>query len=416
MTFSAEVFASADRVCSHLVLDDNTYTNRTWADVSCFAVSEIHVMEVEFLSNMRYNLMASQLDWQDWLSKLSSFHNYYERALTVPASSAVIPSPINNPFNSPLPSPTRAMVPQTAEFPLPSTPSATTHLSPSSCRSQNLAAFHANAISPLAAKPGLRIDGSRKRSPEVDLAEHPAKRHVPPRLGHVAAPGLTSRPNAPAEAARLALQPRLFTNSSGNPGLQPQAYSSTFAATSGHGQNLVSLPPLQPGVRAMSAVYPTTSETIVQPPPYVPATVAATSLPPSTIPGGPPVVSHVPMVFGTPVKHQSPACLAPFTSSPLAEFGPASAMPTPISNSPSVYLQQRTSPYRPIRNVNTLLYPPPSASLDQYHLSVPMQPTQMHYQPLGRRNDVRTGVVPEFLLYNHGHKSTPSHAAPHGQY
>ncbi|UKZ64103.1 uncharacterized protein TrAtP1_005322 [Trichoderma atroviride] len=80
---------------------------------------------------------------------------------------------------------------------------------------------------------------------------------------------------------------------------------------------------------------------------------------------------------------------------------------TPISHSPSVYLQQRASPYRPIRHVNRLLYPPPSASLDQYHLAVPVQPTQMHYQPLGRRNDLRTGVVPEFVVYNRGQQSLP---------
>jgi hypothetical protein len=76
-------------------------------------------------------------------------------------------------------------------------------------------------------------------------------------------------------------------------------------------------------------------------------------------------------------------------------MGNGTGVRTPISNSPSVYLQQRPSPYKPVRHVNTLLYPPPSAFLHEYHFSnVP--PTQMHYQPLGRRNEFRTGVVPEF--------------------
>merc|ERR1712000_643487 len=98
---------------------------------------------------------------------------------------------------------------------------------------------------------------------------------------------------------------------------------------------------------------------------------------------------------------------APYsTASPLPDhFGPGSVMSTPmahtpISNSPTFYLQQRHSPYKPIRHVNTLLYPPPSASLDQYHMQVPLPPTQMHYQPIGRRNDVRTGVVPEYMMYS----------------
>ncbi|KAJ2957352.1 hypothetical protein NQ176_g11251 [Zarea fungicola] len=58
-------------------LDDNTYTNKTWAEVSTFAVQEIHVMEVEFLSNMRYNLLASKEEWEMWLAKLACFHEYY---------------------------------------------------------------------------------------------------------------------------------------------------------------------------------------------------------------------------------------------------------------------------------------------------------------------------------------------------
>jgi hypothetical protein len=78
---------------------------------------------------------------------------------------------------------------------------------------------------------------------------------------------------------------------------------------------------------------------------------------------------------------------------------------TPISHSPSIYLQQRNSPYKPVRHVNTLLYPPPSAFLQHYNLPNPVLPNQMHYQPLGKRNEYRTGIVPEFLhrpsLYQH---------------
>ncbi|PHH58882.1 hypothetical protein CDD80_1940 [Ophiocordyceps camponoti-rufipedis] len=87
-------------------LDDNTYTNKTWAEVSCFAVQEIHVMEVEFLSNMRYNLLASKDEWEGWLVKLACFHEYYDRALKLPASPIRHPSPAALAFGSPGPSPT----------------------------------------------------------------------------------------------------------------------------------------------------------------------------------------------------------------------------------------------------------------------------------------------------------------------
>jgi vacuolar-type H+-ATPase subunit C/Vma6 len=63
------------------VLDDNTYTNKTWAEVSGISVGEIHVMEVEFLSNMRYSLLASAEQWKEWQLKLGKFGDYFERAM-----------------------------------------------------------------------------------------------------------------------------------------------------------------------------------------------------------------------------------------------------------------------------------------------------------------------------------------------
>jgi hypothetical protein len=63
-----------------IVLDDNHYTNRTWAEVSCFKYEEVHVMEVEFLSNMRYNLFVSEDAWDAWITQLAKYYEYYERA------------------------------------------------------------------------------------------------------------------------------------------------------------------------------------------------------------------------------------------------------------------------------------------------------------------------------------------------
>ena len=403
---------------SYAVLDDNTYTNKTWAEVSCFAVTEIHVMEVEFLSNMRYNLLASKGEWENWLLKLASFHEYYERASTMLVSPIVVNSPTNQGVNSPFLPPARGAVPQNPEFTLASTQVVASRLSPTSGHNQNWTAYQANAVSPLATKPATSGLGSRKRSPDPgELAEHPAKRIAPPRLGQVAMPGMTARPNGPAESARLSV-PQLSVVTtmpqSAAPILpsqqqqQQQQYSTPggyMPAAPAQAPNFVSLPPLQLGVRAMSTVFqPTTPVGI--PHPAVPGSTGTISTP-STYHGAG-VPTHPGMTYGTPTKHQSPANLAPYAPSPMAEFPPGSAVLTPISNSPSFYLQQRASPYKPIRHVNTLLYPPPSASLDQYHLAVPVQPTQMHYQPLGRRNDVRTGVVPEFVLYNRGqHQPLP---------
>lgn len=349
-------------------------------------------MEVEFLSNMRYNLTATATQWEQWLDKLACFREYYERALRAPASPILVASPNGKGYNSPIPSPT-GKIPSA----VPSLPVTPTH-------TQNWSAYQANAVSPLATKPNVSFPIIRKRGPEEDAIDHPAKRPAPIRAP-LNIPVVNIRPSSSAvEASRAPPRLTLVTE-------QPQHLSTTYTPTSAFSQTPqqlvtgpqgpISLPPLQPGVRAMSTVYQPTPVSLVQQPTLAAPTSAAMA----------PVnySSHAPMHFGTPNKHHGPATLAPYNSSPLldhlANQGQGVHTPiahTPISNSPSVYLQQRPSPYKPVRHVNTLLCPPPSASLEQYHLSVPVPPTQMHYQPLGRPNDLRTGIVPEFLVYGRG--------------
>lgn len=402
-------------------LDDNTYTNKTWAEVSCFAVQEIHVMEVEFLSNMRYNLLASKEEWEHWIVKLSSFHEYYDRASKVAASPIQKLSPTHEAVHAPVLSPT------TGGF-LSYTPSMKSNLSPSSRQSQNVFTHQTNATSPLASKVSIPRPSSRKRSPDTDLAEHPAKRHMQSVQGARALQSMPSaRLNGSLDSTRLPVPHlSLVTNQQLSTG---HLYSPSNA---GNSQQMVSLPPLQPGLRAMSSVYQASSGAggVHQPQSVVPVNATAPAPAPASIPpaGASYSMATLPtqtsIGYGTPTKHHSPGRLLPnYGSSPLVDsFGPGSAVHTPvvhtpISNSPSVYLQDRASPYKPIRHVNRLLYPPPSASLDRYHLSIPVHPNQMHYQPIGRRHDLRTGVVPEFVVYNRSQQQTlASHGMPPGHY
>lgn len=370
----------------HPVLDDNTYTNKTWAEVSCFTVQEIHVMEVEFLSNMRYNLLTSKAEWDGWLVKLARFHDYYQTACLALSSPMYAQSPSHK-SQSPLASPTSATVSDFSLYaPGPN------QLSPtSSSHSQAWNAYQANTTSPLAYKPAMRPALSRKRSHDEDLIDHPAKRQVPAHPTHTVQP--VDR-NTISEHKLAAPQLSVVTSMP-----QHSAYAQPTSAYSA-APPTVSLPPLHHGTRAMASVYPQSTASAplsAGPVPQATPVFANTS--------GMPPQAHV-IGTTTPSKRRSPGSLAHFMSSPMVEpFGPASALHTPhaltpLANSPSVYLQQRASPYRPIRHVNTLLYPPPSASLDQYHISVPLPPSQMHYQPLGRRYDLRTGIVPEFVRYN----------------
>lgn len=363
---------------------------------------EIHVMEVEFLSNMRYNLLATKDQWDEWLDKLACFREYYDRAARIPASPIHVPSPTGHAY-SPVPSPTASMHPSSN---LPVTPTVTTNFSPISNHSQNWTSYQANTVSPLAAKPAIAFPIARKRSPEGDADYHPAKRPAPHRVPpiapvtvlpsrHAASQGESSRLPVPHLTLVTEQPPPAQAYSSVNGYSQAQTSQPMVQAPQGH----VSLPPLHTGVRAMATVY------------QAPVTMShqQSALPATTGVGlTTNYASHGPGSLATSNKHHSPGSLGQYKSSPMSEhFSQASAVPTPlahtpISHSPSVYLQQRPSPYKPVRHVNTLLYPPPSASLDQYHLSVPVAPAQMHYQPLGRRNDLRTGVVPEFLVFNRG--------------
>ncbi|KAI8960389.1 hypothetical protein F5Y11DRAFT_358478 [Daldinia sp. FL1419] len=368
-------------------LDDNTYTNHTWAEVSSIAVKEIHVMEVEFLSNMRYSLMVTKEQWEEWLKKLACFHEYCERAVieekrrnAPPPMPMNIPSPTHTRFASPLPSPTN-MVPSTGQgAPL----ALAAAYSPNSImHAQNWNNYHpTSSVSPLATKPSLGHPMVRKRGLEGGDMVEPAPKRVPRQPLATTIPP-NQQPNLSAGPLRLPV-PHLTLDTT-QAGVPP-----VFPPQSTYTQPTVSLPPLGAGMKAMSTVYPTTTGWAPQGP------VLTTC--------GPQTPSYaVPANYGTPTKRHSPTTLTPYGSSPLAEGYGAH---TPISNSPLVYLQQRASPYKPVRRVNTLLNPPPSIPLSQYHLGS----SQMHYQPLGRRYDLRSGIVPEFLP-TYANQRPPSH--PH---
>lgn len=359
-------------------LDDNTYTNKTWAEVSGISVKEIHVMEVEFLSNMRYGLLTSKEQWQEWLHKLACYHKYVERARAEEAarqaqSTTVRLSSTQGRFTPPLPSPT-AVLPTSNH----GTPSLVAAYSPSSAAHNGWdSAYHAApAISPLALKPSLGHSLLRKRSWEGDDAVEPAAKKVTLAPSQTMVPSM--RPmTGNTEPVRLPA-PQLTLDTS------QAVLPHTYGQANYPSQPIVSLPPLNPGIRAMSTVYSTPTST------WAPTGTVLSTCGPQTPSYG------IPSNYGTPTKRHSPSSMAAFGSSPLAEVY---ASHTPISNSPSVYLQQRASPYKPVRRVNTLLNPPPSIPLSEYHLGS----SQMHYQPIGRRNDLRSGIVPEFLS-GYGHQ------------
>lgn len=353
---------------SALVLDDNTYTNKTWAEVSGIAVQEIHIMEVEFLSNIRYDLFASEAEWSRWHTKLGLFGDYFNQALMLPVESdtpVLRFSPPRFQLHSPsskLPSPpSDGLRPQsqpTWYMPVPglpypvSSPAGEAPLGATRKRSRE----DENELQPM--KRAARCPGQPTPAP---LTVPSTAMNAMPTLPPVLTP--TSAPVAPAPGAgAFSRLPPPNLPPSSNP--MPQSLPSTAVSQ-------LPVPALMP------PVYNRPSNWAQQMPPA--------ALPPVTsglcnTPSHPELGRH----------HQSPFGVSSAAVSPAVS---AYSVHTPQTHlSPSFFLANRNSPYRPVRSVHTLLIPPPSTSLQQQR-SVPFD--HMHYLPLGKGSaDRKTGLLP----------------------
>lgn len=338
-------------------LDDNTYTNKTWAEVSGISVNEIHIMEVEFLSNMRYELYASLAEWEEWKSKLGRFGSFYDKASRVNQSSG----------NSPTTPVTQAL-----PIKLPSPPSGHTPISGSYANLPNpMHTLPHLPRSPVRQPPGVDYSMARKRSLDISSDLPPAKR-------------IHSSLSASTHVSPTVMTPNsMFTPGSANTATSydsvrvPQLPLPTLPNPANrNGSQLAPLP--LPGPRAMSAVYPNTT---------------GHSQPVTQITAGPPNMPLMPnpgmgvMASGSLVPSRAGSA----HTSPTNLYG--SGTPTRPGLSPSYFLMNRSSPYRPVRHVNTLLYPPPSGAMQHPIKNIDYQ--QIHYQSLSKSDSqLRSGPMP----------------------
>ena len=348
-----------------IVLDDNTYTNKTWAEVSGISVQEIHIMEVEFLSNMRYTLYVSDKEWDAWHVKLGRFWSYFDKASRKSADpdargrgydtpnlgmSSTLPSPPGSNHTSP---PYAANQP--SGYPgLPHPLSIPPYLPPSNPSPTTLADLRSLA---------------RKRSRDDDPYEPPAKRQ-------------TLSSSFPSNSSSATATPSTIRgNNVTAPKLpMPNFTISTNPASGPHNPSLsTQLPP--PNKSSTGS----TTESV-----RWPRNGHLPSLPHSS-PFGPPSSVNSMSSSDWPFR-QSPFGTGSATPSPTSYQFPHSQH-TPTHLSPSGLPAPRHSPYKPVRSVNTLLVPPPSASL--HRMSDSLGYDQMHYQPLGKPfSERRTGTLP----------------------
>lgn len=317
------------------------------------------------MSNMRYSLLASKEQWQEWQEKLGRFYTYCDEAAKAPIprispqAHAVLPPA--------LPSPPGSMQnsPPSLTSGYPATNSMGFHYN-----QQWPASYGAQTSSTVPTIPEHDLRSSaRKRSFDGNSEQSASKRVTRPAVNGSSFP--STAPPRRNDIPRLPV-PNLTISTS-------QPMSSYIHPSSALSQNVPLLPPPN-GARSMSAVYPTTPSW----PPNLPVLT----------PTGPPSQHGTPNGNGysTPSRRTSPHSVQDLLSLGSSPVSGNYAGHNPGHISPSFFLQQRNSPYKPVRHVNTLLYPPPSASMHGYSANV----DQMHYQPLGRRNDYRPGVVPEY--------------------
>lgn len=324
-------------------------------------------MEVEFLSNMRYSLFTSQKKWEEWHIILGKFGTFFDRALKVPPPSAISPVGAMPPQ---LARPNFAPSPPMAQQP---SPPMQMLYSPSHSQFSNTPLLQpqatSTAVSPIGPLPDLGPI-QRKRSSDY-TAEPPAKRQA-----HGFAPGPYS--NAPLIPTLQAPVNRSFEPAQSMNRLPPLPSLSIPAPHSNppmQVKNWSELPLPAPGGRSMAMVYP---------PPVQwqqPVSTPTSAAPPS--------------IFSTqtPTTERSRQ-VSPYP--PSAGSSPMSAT-YPVAGqrqlSPSFFLNQRQSPYRPVRGVHTLLVPPPTTSMHNPARNIAYD--QMQYQPLGRpMAERRAGPLP----------------------
>ncbi|KAF9139828.1 hypothetical protein BGX30_007431 [Mortierella sp. GBA39] len=64
-------------ILANKFLDDNTFTNRTWANITGITVKEVNYIELQFLQGIGFRLFTRSYDYSEWLASLTHFTGNY---------------------------------------------------------------------------------------------------------------------------------------------------------------------------------------------------------------------------------------------------------------------------------------------------------------------------------------------------
>jgi hypothetical protein len=312
-------------------------------------------MEVEFLSNMRYGLFTSQEQWTKWHHKLGKFGwvinqiirdgtRLYQSIRQTPVVPDVrVNSQPANSFNSW----------DSQVFPPHLSHPGSSSMAPLRS-SVNYGSSTTDMLEPYSMS-------HLKRLREHDDYQKPPKRHA-----SMLELSRQSEANSQHMLPLTSQPPPRFNL----PNLGVTAAPSPLDSLMGTAPHLRNELPA-PNTRAMSLVY---AQPHLQRP-------------------------HAPLIPPIQTSAPTPGLLNVDHSNQLSPFGISSAASSPTSAtaytnqySPSFFLAQRSSPYRPVRRVQTLLVPPPLQSIQ--NAPTMAGASQMQYHLLGHPHERHVGPVP----------------------
>lgn len=326
-------------------------------------------MEVEFLSHMKYTLYTSAESWQQWHQQLGVFWNYFDRAskktndiMTRP-SITLKPSPLQLPYALPSPPSSTGVSPPYLNAPM-APMSAQLNSYNQQWTPSNSSGSSMNSTLEPEPRPA-----PRKRSYDATSLEPPTKRQysgpTPP------------QPNKQTSYAGFSGSQTTYPSLPSLPTPYLQLPQQHIATT----QNLGALTPGFASAHQMGCLPPVNWLH------GVPQLLPTTTIPPPST-GHSSVPSHRQALraIGSGSRDNSPSH-ARYTN-PSASHTPSQAQ-----LSPSYFLTQRNSPYRPVRDISTLRLPPQAGLSHEPATNISYD--QMHWQPLAKNtNQTNQGRVP----------------------
>ncbi|KAG0015639.1 hypothetical protein BGZ81_011585 [Podila clonocystis] len=70
-------FFTGALILANKFLDDNTFTNKTWADITGMKIKDINHLEMQFLNGIDFKLFTSPAEYSEWLAGLTQFTSKY---------------------------------------------------------------------------------------------------------------------------------------------------------------------------------------------------------------------------------------------------------------------------------------------------------------------------------------------------